>query len=159
MHILELRLLLLSHTNISSWRYSCDMDYADLNISRVFLSTKAGRREAKKAGRDLATSHYTQKSPSLRAQLTLTQVDTKVPLWHSATGVAVRYFTWVLAATSESTGLLQVPFLYLSAPSDCYWYTRGILKIIMCLMGNNESRPKNVKCKVGQQQSYYQYEQ
>lgn len=95
------------------------MDYDDLNISRVFLSTKAGRREAKKAGRDLATPHYTHKNRSLRAQLTLTQVDIQVPLWHSATGVAVRYFTWVLAATSENTGLLQVLFLYLSAPPDC----------------------------------------
>lgn len=95
------------------------MDYDDLNISRVFLSTEAGRREGKKAGRDLATPHYTHKNLSLRARLTLTQVDTKVSLWHSATGVAVRYFTWVLAATSENTGLLQVLFLYLSAPPDC----------------------------------------
>lgn len=39
------------------------MDYADLNISRLFLSTIAGRREAKKAAKDLATAHYTQKNP------------------------------------------------------------------------------------------------
>lgn len=37
------------------------MDYADLNISRLFLSTKAERKKAKKAGRDLASPHYTQK--------------------------------------------------------------------------------------------------
>lgn len=158
MHIPELRLLLLTHTNIYSWRYSCGMDYADLNISRLFLSTIAGRREAKKAGRDLAIPHYTQNKPlhkglswhtSRHKNATLTQCYC----------VSVRYFTWVLAATSEDTGLLQVLIFHLSAPSDCYWYTRGISKIIRCLMWNNESRHKNIRCEVGQQQSYYQDEQ
>lgn len=119
------------------------MGYADLSIGRLFLSTKVGE----KGGEECRQRLQLRKTKSLRAQFRLPHVNIKMLFWHSDACVALRYFIWILAATSEDTGLLHVLFLYLSAPYRCYWYTGESQKTSAVLCGevNSALKMSNMK--------------